>query len=333
MSASATAEDQQPRQQQDGDELSPVQRDQALNTVLTYTFLKVMMDCSTISVWPLLLKDLYAGDVALAAAAAATTSSICGLVELVVTPAVGKLSDRFGRRLFFLIGPIANVLVSLLQIRFQRSVAVAFVQRIVGQSLSTLSGTTISSATISVRKCVFLRASLYLNLITLPRQARDKHRKSWKKGDVSASAGRCERRQALTVSWWHGLIDRTGDLRWCVRACRTETKLDVAIMLLVPPCRTIRLAFRTRITGVPGAPCPGGTLLVLFCCRAGHSRAGDHAVPDRAAHYRRICDTRRNLRYINREKRRCLCVLVSQSAGGFKRSFVKTGSGQTQEVN
>ena len=100
MSASATAEDQQPRQQQDGDELSPVQRDQALNTVLTYTFLKVMMDCSTISVWPLLLKDLYAGDVALAAAAAATTSSICGLVELVVTPAVGKLSDRFGRRLF-----------------------------------------------------------------------------------------------------------------------------------------------------------------------------------------------------------------------------------------
>ena len=161
MSASATAEDQQPRQQQDGDELSPVQRDQALNTVLTYTFLKVMMDCSTISVWPLLLKDLYAGDVALAAAAAATTSSICGLVELVVTPAVGKLSDRFGRRLFFLIGPIANVLVSLLQIRFQRSVAVAFVQRIVGQSLSTLSGTTISSATISVQQNVFVCASLY----------------------------------------------------------------------------------------------------------------------------------------------------------------------------
>lgn len=86
--------------------------------------------------WPLLLKDLYGGNLALAAAAAATTSSICGMVELLVTPAVGNLSDRFGRRAFFMIGPFVNVLVSLLQIRYQRSVPVAFVQRIVGQSLS-----------------------------------------------------------------------------------------------------------------------------------------------------------------------------------------------------
>jgi MFS family permease len=32
---------------------------------------------------------------------------------------VGKLSDRFGRRPFFIIGPLANVAVSLLQIRCQ----------------------------------------------------------------------------------------------------------------------------------------------------------------------------------------------------------------------
>ena len=84
-----------------------------------------MMDCSTIAVWPLLLKDLFPGDLALAAAVASTTSSICGVAELVVTPAVGKLSDRFGRRFFFLIGPLANVVVSLLQIRWQRSLAMA----------------------------------------------------------------------------------------------------------------------------------------------------------------------------------------------------------------
>ena len=136
-------------EQRADDELSLEQRDQALTTVLTYTFFKVMMDCSTIAVWPLLLKDLFPGDLALAAAVASTTSSICGVAELVVTPAVGKLSDRFGRRPFFLIGPLANVVVSLLQIRWQRSLAMAYVQRIVGQSLSTLSGTTISSATIS----------------------------------------------------------------------------------------------------------------------------------------------------------------------------------------
>ena len=158
------------------DELSPVQRERAIGAVLSYMVLKVSMDCSTISVWPLLLKNLYGGNVALAAAAAATTSSICGLGELLITPAVGKLSDRYGRRAFFLIGPLANVAVSLLQIRFQvsvslsrclsvslslclsvslyvfslslkirfqGSVAVAYLQRVIGQTLSTISGTTI----------------------------------------------------------------------------------------------------------------------------------------------------------------------------------------------
>ena len=107
------------------DELSPVQRERAIGAVLSYMVLKVSMDCSTISVWPLLLKNLYGGNVALAAAAAATTSSICGLGELLITPAVGKLSDRYGRRAFFLIGPLANVAVSLLQIRFQVSVSLS----------------------------------------------------------------------------------------------------------------------------------------------------------------------------------------------------------------
>ena len=130
------------------DELTPVQRDRAIGAVLAYMVLKVSMDCSTISVWPLLLKSLYGGDVALAAAAAATTSSICGLGELLITPAVGKLSDRYGRRAFFLIGPLANVAVSLLQIWFQGSVAVAYLQRVVGQTLSTISGTTICTYTV-----------------------------------------------------------------------------------------------------------------------------------------------------------------------------------------
>ena len=131
------------------DDLSPAQKERAIGAVLGYMVLKVSMDCSTIAVWPLLLKGLYGGNVALAAAAAATTSSLCGLGELLLTPAVGKLSDRFGRRTFFLIGPIANVAVSLLQIRFQNSIPVAYMQRVVGQTLSTISGTTICTATLS----------------------------------------------------------------------------------------------------------------------------------------------------------------------------------------
>ncbi len=131
------------------DDLSPAQRERAINTVLTYMLLKVSMDCCIISVWPLLLKDLYGGNVALAAAAAATTSSISGLGELLITPAVGKLSDRFGRRAFFVLGPVVNVVVSLLQVRYQRSISIAYVQRVLGQTFSTISGTTICTAALS----------------------------------------------------------------------------------------------------------------------------------------------------------------------------------------
>ena len=133
----------------DDDMLSSVQRERALSTVTLFMALKVVQDCTTIATWPQLLKKLYGGNVALAATAAATTSSLCGVAELVVSPLVGTLSDQFGRRAFFFIGPVANVVVSLLQIRFQQSIPVAFLQRVASQSLSTVSGSTLCLAAIS----------------------------------------------------------------------------------------------------------------------------------------------------------------------------------------
>jgi DHA1 family tetracycline resistance protein-like MFS transporter len=133
----------------EGDALTEAERSTATKAVVIYMALKVIQDTTTTSVWPLLLKDLYGGDVALATTAAATMSSLCGVVELFVNPIVGNLSDAFGRKAFFFLGPVANVVLSVLQIRFQTSIPMAFAQRVICQSLSTVSGSTIGSAVLS----------------------------------------------------------------------------------------------------------------------------------------------------------------------------------------
>ena len=44
----------------------------------------------------------------------ATSSGISGLVQWLVNPTFGKLSDRYGRRPFFLIGPAWNTVGNFL---------------------------------------------------------------------------------------------------------------------------------------------------------------------------------------------------------------------------
>ena len=95
------------------DALTEAQSERAVGSVMVYMALKVMADTATTSVWPLLLRDAYGGDVVAATTAAATMSSACGVAELLINPMVGKLSDRFGRKAFFYLGPAANCLTSL----------------------------------------------------------------------------------------------------------------------------------------------------------------------------------------------------------------------------
>eukprot|EP01050_Picozoa_sp_SAG11_P018804 SAG11_NODE_2900_length_2851_cov_1.375727_3_plen_263_part_00 len=129
--------------------LTQAQKDTAVSAVMFYMALKVTADCATASCWPLLLRTAYNGDVAAAATGAATMSSCCGLLELLINPMVGKLTDRFGRKAFFYLGPTANCLFSLLQIKFPTSIPVAYAQRILSQTLSTVSGSTIGTATLA----------------------------------------------------------------------------------------------------------------------------------------------------------------------------------------
>ena len=120
-----------------------------MSTALTDMALKVMADTSTTAVWPLALLDAYGGDVAAATTAAGFMSSLCGVAELLINPVVGKLSDALGRKAFFYLGPLANCLTSLLQIAYPRSIPVCYIQRVLSQTLSTVSGSTIGTATLA----------------------------------------------------------------------------------------------------------------------------------------------------------------------------------------
>lgn len=133
----------------DGDELPQAKSDRAVGAVMVYMALKVMADTTTTAVWPLLLLETYGGDVARATTAAATMSSLCGVAELLINPMVGRLSDALGRKPFFYLGPLANCLTSLLQIAYPHSVAACYLQRVASQTLSTVSGSTIGTATLA----------------------------------------------------------------------------------------------------------------------------------------------------------------------------------------
>ena len=46
-------------------------------------------------------------------------SSCCGVIELALNPLVGTFSDAFGRKVFFYLGPLANGVLAVLQVRYQ----------------------------------------------------------------------------------------------------------------------------------------------------------------------------------------------------------------------
>ena len=61
--------------------------------------------CCPITTEPDLIQRLHGGDVARAATAIAAVSGASGLLEFLLNPTLGKLSDSIGRRPFFVWGP------------------------------------------------------------------------------------------------------------------------------------------------------------------------------------------------------------------------------------
>lgn len=79
----------------------------------------------------------------------AATSAGAGLLQFLINPSIGKLSDTFGRKLFFLAGPSFNVISNALIALRPSNYWLWVVLRVLDDVLTTLSGSTTSFAAIS----------------------------------------------------------------------------------------------------------------------------------------------------------------------------------------
>ena len=73
-------------------------------------FFRVFNSCQNIQGEPQLVLDLCNGDVSAGMRLLAASSTCTGLIQFLINPSIGKLSDKFDRKPFFQIGPAFNVL-------------------------------------------------------------------------------------------------------------------------------------------------------------------------------------------------------------------------------
>ena len=88
----------------------------------------------------------FGGDIAKVAIAMASTTSLSALLEFVLNPTMGTLSDQVGRKFFIALGPAANLLLKGLVFANPQSEGMLTLERILGGALSTVAGTTCTIA-------------------------------------------------------------------------------------------------------------------------------------------------------------------------------------------
>ena len=96
----------------------------------------------------MMLFKAYNGDISQVSAAMAQLASISAIFEFMVNSPLTKLSDQFGRKAFLMLGPAVNIVLKTLVFLYPTYFFVAL-DRIVSNSFSTISGTTVAIASMS----------------------------------------------------------------------------------------------------------------------------------------------------------------------------------------
>lgn len=96
-----------------------------------------------------LCSSIFRGDVGRTARFLSSTASAVGLFEFCVNPSIGKLSDRFGRKMFLLMGCSWAVLGNTLVALAPHNLPFVTVNRCLTWSLITLSGSVTGGAAIA----------------------------------------------------------------------------------------------------------------------------------------------------------------------------------------
>jgi MFS family permease len=82
--------------------------------ICVHMFFRVFNTCQNIQGEPQLVLNLCGGDVSAGMRLLAASSTCTGLIQFLINPTIGKLSDTFGRKKFFLVGPAFNVISNAL---------------------------------------------------------------------------------------------------------------------------------------------------------------------------------------------------------------------------
>eukprot|EP01045_Picozoa_sp_COSAG04_P040458 COSAG04_NODE_11831_length_685_cov_1.472696_1_plen_165_part_01 len=120
-----------------------------LALISAHMFLRVTISCQGLAAEPIFVGELCGGDASAAMKLLAQCSGAAGLLQFLLNPTFGTLSDRFGRKAFFLLGPAWCAFGNLLTALFPRSIPMFCVMRVLNRTLATMSGSTVCAAALS----------------------------------------------------------------------------------------------------------------------------------------------------------------------------------------
>jgi MFS family permease len=113
-------------------------------------FCNVTGICLLLQSRPTLVLAQCAGDTAAMAARLSSWSAGVGVLEFLLNPMAGKLSDSYGRRFFLLASPVINlVLKAAVAATAGRSLLALMLERVVNGAVTTLAGSTMCSTMLS----------------------------------------------------------------------------------------------------------------------------------------------------------------------------------------
>jgi len=121
-----------------------------LYPMLFHTIQGVVQHLITLQTEPILMRELCNGDVAEASRMLGATAGAAGVLGLLVNQVGGKLSDSLGRKPFYLLGPLVNVVLGLVvYLSTSKSKWLLVSCRMIRMIVTTFSGTVMTSATLN----------------------------------------------------------------------------------------------------------------------------------------------------------------------------------------
>ena len=131
-----------------GTSMTPEAIKLTLKSLYAHCAINMSVSMLTFSTRSELLLPLVGGDYNRVAVYMSGWTAATAALEFLVNPTIGKLSDAFGRRIFLLIAPVANIILKT-WVLLNPTIVSLTVERLICDGLRTLGGSTMGLAMLS----------------------------------------------------------------------------------------------------------------------------------------------------------------------------------------